>query len=317
MTCYSPLHGFESQDGSFTFRRTDFPMTVPCGKCVGCLDVRSRDWATRCVHEAQFFQRSCFITLTYDDLRLPAGYSLVQGLVYEHFQLFLKRLRISFNGFQAVPGGKRPIRFFVAGEYGTSNARPHWHACLFNFDFDDKFLYKRTASGALIYRSSVLEDLWPFGFSSIGDVTFQSAAYIARYINAKVTGKDSEKFYQVFDLETGEIFDRRPEFNKSSLKPGLGAYWFDRYSSDVFPHDYVVLAGRKSKPPRYYDKLYARATAVSDHVGDRLFEYSALDDVKDRREDLALNSLDDNTTDRLRVREQVALAKLSFFKRQL
>ena len=91
--------------------------------------------------------------------------------------------------------------------------------------------HNKEASGATLYRSDTLESLWTYGFSSIGDVTFESAAYVARYVMKKVTGDAAESHYTVVDPETGEITVRTPEFNKMSLRPGIGAGWFDKYSS--------------------------------------------------------------------------------------
>lgn len=121
-----------------------------------------------------------------------------------------------------------------------------------------------------------------------------------------------------FDPLTGEIFERRPEFTKMSLKPGISNHWFQKFSTDVFPNDYVVVRGRKCRPPRYYDNLFAKATVDSyyNSLGE-LVEWSHLDMVKEARRDVALLHLDDNTEDRLRVKEQVLLAKLSLLKRKL
>lgn len=42
-----------------------------------------------------------------------------------------------------------------------------------------------------------------------------------------------------------------------SRRPGIGSAWLDRYKSDVYPHDYVVIRdGIKVKPPKYFDKLF-------------------------------------------------------------
>ncbi|WP_217268498.1 rolling circle replication-associated protein, partial [Lactobacillus helveticus] len=73
-------------------------------------------------------------------------------------------------------------RFYMAGEYGESFDRPHFHACLFGLDFSDKKFYKTTKTGSILYTSKILEELWPFGYSTVGDVSFESAAYVARYI---------------------------------------------------------------------------------------------------------------------------------------
>ena len=120
---------------------------VPCGQCIGCRLERSRQWAMRCCHEASLYDLNCFITLTYDPEHLPPDGSLV----LDHFQRFMKRLRKRFGS---------GIRFFHCGEYGEKFARPHYHACLFNFDFPDKVLYT-IRDEIRLYRSAILEELWP------------------------------------------------------------------------------------------------------------------------------------------------------------
>ena len=193
----------------------------------------------------------------------------------------------------------------MAGEYGENFGRPHFHACIFGYDFNDKKLWKRTPSGSLIYRSEHLETLWPFGYSSIGDVNFESAAYVARYIMKKITGKNAEEHYTEIDPVTGEITDRKPEFNKMSLKPGIGAEWINRYKSDVYPHDYVIIRGKKVKPPKFYDKKYAKENP---------YEW---DEILYKREISAKLRHEDNTLERLAVKEQVTKAKLQKLKRNL
>jgi len=245
------------------------------------------------MHEAQMHEQNSFITLTYDNAHLPSD----RSLHYRDFQLFIKRLRKRFTG--------RRIRFYMAGEYGEKLGRPHWHACIFGLSFDDKKLWRRSPSGANLYRSQDLELLWPFGHSSIGDVTFESAAYVARYIMKKVTGKNAEEHYTEIDPESGEITKRKPEFTKMSLKPGIGYEWYKKYTSDVYPHDYVVVRGKKVKPPKYYDKNYKIENP---------FEF---DELLYFREKSAKLNYEDNTPERLLVKEQVTQAKLQKLKRNL
>ncbi len=298
MPCYHPLSAFQCADGSIVFyesKRHDTvkSLSLPCGQCVGCRLERSRQWAIRCMHEAQMHTQNCFITLTYDDAHLPSD----RSLHYRDFQLFIKRLRKRYPG--------RRIRYYMAGEYGENFGRPHWHACIFGLDFDDKKLWKRTAANSLLYRSKNLELLWPFGYSSIGDVTFESAAYVARYIMKKVTGKNAAKHYEEIDLDTGVITNRTPEFTKMSLKPGIGYEWYKQYTSDVYPHDYVVVRGKKVKPPKYYDKKYKI---------DNPYEFDELLYIREKNAKL---HFEDNTLERLAVKEQVAKAKLQKLKRNL
>lgn len=312
MPCYNPLKAWRCQDGSIVFREKRNvveSLTLPCSQCVGCRLERSRQWAIRCTHEAKLWERNCFITLTYSDLHVPEDHSLH----YEHFQKFMKRFRKAHKGHRPGADGTYPIRFYMCGEYGETRGRPHFHACIFNFDFQDKKLWEKTDSGSLIFRSKQLEELWPFGFSSIGDVNFSSAAYVARYIMKKVTGNAADEHYAWTDWSTGEIYSRRPEFTKMSLKPGIGSGWFDKFKDDVYKfnadgdcvHDAVVINGRRVKPPRYYDRKFKDEYPV---------EFDAI--AADRMEK-ALKVLDDNTPERLRVKEQVTLAKLSRLKRKL
>jgi hypothetical protein len=193
----------------------------------------------------------------------------------------------------------------MAGEYGENFGRPHWHACIFGHDFHDKKLWKRTSAGSMLYRSQDLELLWPFGYSSIGDVNFESAAYVARYIMKKVTGKNAQEHYSETNPETGEITTRKPEFTKMSLKPGIGYDWYKQYTSDVYPHDYVVVRGKKVKPPKYYDKNYKIQ-----------YPYE-FDELLYTRQQSAKLRYADNTPERLAVKEQVTMAKLQKLKRNL
>lgn len=294
MACYSPISAFQTTEGQIVFSERGSiarALKLPCQQCVGCRLERSRQWATRCLLESQMHSHNCFITLTYSPEHLPQDCSLD----YSHFQLFMKRLRKHFTGVR--------IRFYMCGEYGENYGRPHYHACLFGLDFSDKSFWKLSPSGEKLYRSAVLESLWPYGFSSVGDVTFQSAAYVARYIMKKITGQPAIAHYAVVDPDTGEYFQRTPEFNKMSLKPGIGALWFEKYSSDVYPHDFIVINGKKIRPPKYFDKLLA---------DDNPFTF---DDIQYSRELNADKHLDDNTESRLAVKQAVTNARLSKLKR--
>lgn len=243
MSCNSPVRVWRSKDGrssetgkwSVTFRRSegyeDKALLVPCGKCAGCLLDRARSWSVRCVLEASMYSHNCFITLTYAPEYLPPHASLVK----EHFTLFMKRLRKKFGD---------GIRFFQCGEYGDLHGRPHYHACLFNFDFPDKEFFFKSENGALLYRSKSLEKLWPYGLSTIGAVTAATAAYVAGYVLKKVEAK----------IDYG---NRLPEYINMSRKPGIGRTWFEKYAADVYPFDRVVLNENVDvRPPRYFDDLF-------------------------------------------------------------
>ncbi|AXH77429.1 MAG: replication initiator protein [Microviridae sp.] len=290
MACFNPLVAYRAKmpnavTGKFSMvfnsrdaACPDDPLKLPCGQCIGCRLERSRQWAIRCVHEASLYERNCFITLTFAPEFLPKSGSLSK----RDFQLFMKRLRKRFGA---------GARYFMCGEYGELNRRPHYHACLFNFDFPDRELWS-VRGDVRLYVSRSLSELWPFGFSTIGDVTFDSAAYVARYITKKITGDMASSHYERVDPVSGEVNDLLPEFTTMSRRPGIGRGWFDRFRSDVFPHDRVVLDGRELRPPKYYDRIFD-----VDFPG-------VMEDVKEARVKGMKAAAKDFTFERLRTREQ-------------
>lgn len=201
---------------------------LACGQCIGCRLERSRQWAVRCMHESQLHDFNVFVTLTYSDEHLPEHCSLH----YPDFQFFMRKLRLT---------GRR-VRFFMGGEYGEETGRPHYHAILFGCHFPDMFYWRKSETGFSVYRSAELESLWTLGNSEIGTVTFESAAYCAKYCVKKMTGA----------LAAGYGL-RVPEFGRMSLKPGIGSVWFDRFGkSDVLADGKVVVNGVKCGAPKYY-----------------------------------------------------------------
>lgn len=293
MPCYHPIIGYRSRSLSSNGKRpivfkphegfVDMPVQLPCGQCIGCRLERSRQWAVRCVHEASLHEDNCFITLTYDDEHCP------ESLDKSEFQKFMKRLRKRI--------GRESVRYYHCGEYGDRLQRPHYHACLFGYNFPDRKVWS-IRSGVRLYRSELLESLWSFGFSTIGDVTFESSAYVARYIMKKQTGDAGKEFYG----------DRLPPYTTMSRRPGLGAGWLDKYSSDVFPSDFIVVRnGLKCRPPRYYDNIF-------DNVSPDEFA-----EVKKKRlqtaKDLRFHS--DNSPSRLSVREAVKESKVKELRRSI
>lgn len=294
MPCYHPITGYRTENGSVVFNQlarhgSTEPITVKCGQCIGCKLEQSRTWAMRCVHEASLYKRNCFVTLTFNDENLPYRNRL-EG---EHFVKFMKRLRK-----HAEP---QPVRFYMGGEYGTLNDRPHFHAILFNWDWEDKVRFKETPSGETIYTSATLEKLWPWGYCSTAEMTFESAAYIARYCLQKRNGDEAEWHYKRFD-ELGE-YQLTPEFNQMSRKPGLGADWYKFYKSDVHTNDYVIINGKETNVPKFYDKILKRT------------DPEMMREFKEAREWNGYKQRLDNTPERLAVKEKVTLAKLDQLKR--
>ena len=259
---------------------------------------RSKEWAVRCMHEASLHQNNAFITLTYNDQHIPTD----GGLRKEDFQKFMKRLRSRI--YYELPGHK--IKYYMCGEYGTSPdgglGRPHFHAIIFGFDFGDKKLWEEKGKNRY-YRSSLLESLWTYGYSNITDVNYRTAAYVARYVMKKITGDLAESHYQKVDPETGELYRVAPEYNSMSLNPAIAYEWYQRFSADVFPHDYVIVDGRKVKTPSYYLKQLEKQNPEQ------------FDRVKKRRKEYAIQNRQDDAT--LQRREICARSNLNRTRRPL
>lgn len=299
MACFHPLRAWRTRTGEIHFGKNTpgEPLQLPCGKCVGCRLDRSKMWAVRCVHEAQLHQANSFITLTYSDEHLPRRPTT---LIPEHLRDFFKRLR------HYTP----PIRYYACGEYGDKNWRPHYHALIFGFDFPDRELWSERGD-IKVYRSGLLERVWKKGFCTVGELTPESAAYTARYTMKKVGGDQAPYYYSELDPYSGELVPIQPEFSRMSLKPGIGAEWFAKYHSDVFPDDFVVLKGKRYRVPDYYDELFEREMVGPPHPAK-----GRVSAIKDRRKARGEAS-PHNTPERLAVREKVTKAKISKLVREI
>ncbi len=250
---------------------------------------------------------NCFITLTYSESSLPPD----ESLNVKHWQKFMKRLRHEFK--------QKKIRFLHCGEYGntcpkhdTLNCpqcgklqRPHYHALLFGIDFHDKIPWT-LRNGHQTYRSMTLNKLWPQGFHEIGNITFESAAYVAGYAVKKIAGDNAHAHYEKIDAMTGEVYTVRPEYitmsrggkaaDGTNLK-GIGYSWYLKYKHDLFPEDECVIDGRIMKPPRYYAKMYEQENPE---------EYKRI--IQARKRFFGKHK-QDNTWQRLADREKVTHAK--------
>lgn len=289
MACYHPLNAYYTPDGRVVFSAakndTTHKIHLPCGQCVGCRLERSRQWAVRIMHEASLWDDNSFVTLTYNDTTIPPNGSLV----YKHIQLFLKKLRKQT---------KKQIRFFCAGEYGAITKRPHYHICIFNENFrNDRYEWKKS-NGHQLWRSNDLERIWQHGNAYIGELTFESAAYVARYICEKITGKRAQMHYGSIDITTGELITKSPEFAHMSLKPGIAANWLRLYWPDV-ANGKVITRGRESVAPKYYRKYFR--------------QHDKRHDITDNLKELIHD--EDQTEERLKTREEVTLKNLAKMKR--
>lgn len=212
---------------------------LPCGQCMECRIKKAREWSIRLLHEKQLHEKSCFLTLTYNDENLPKD----KGLHVDHVQKFLKDYRHELDRKQ---GGKK-IRFFCAGEYGSKSFRPHYHLIIFGDDFTKDRLLYGVSHGHKYYISDTLKRLWPYGYHIIGSVTNDSVMYVARYVTKKITGSISAFYYDGI----------KPEFSTMSRRPGIAHDWLMKHSQDIYNYDKCYFKGLELRPPAYYDRLFS------------------------------------------------------------
>lgn len=286
MSCYHPLKGFiigKTKNGKDLYKITGYsadhleldfngnwqviPISyvgrnckkvvrestpIPCGKCLGCRLEYSKQWATRCMLELPYHEHSYFLTLTYDNDHLPFNeYVNDDGEILEHMTLrksdlqkFFKRLRINYER----SGHDNHLKTYSCGEYGDKFGRPHYHCIVFGLSIDDLELDFVSPLGHKYYKSDFINKCWPFGFVAIGEVTFETCAYTARYIMKKQKGEGA-KIYEELNFE--------PEFTTMSLKPAIGYDYFIDNWETIYDTDEVFISTKDGskhfKPPRYFD----------------------------------------------------------------
>ena len=268
MSCYHPLNGLvigTNSNGKKNIRvvNSEFKnrfselsyIDIPCGKCIGCRLDYSRQWADRCMLEAQYHEKNCFITLTYDNDNLPPAKEFIDNttgeirksnihpLVKKDFQDFMKRLRDRV-------GYDTPIRYYACGEYGSESFRPHYHAIIFGYNFDnDRVFYKKNFRGDIYYKSDFLDSVWNNGITMVADLEWDCCAYVARYVAKKLGNKLD---YAKYDIPK--------EFVVMSRRPGIARQFYDDNKETLIKDKRIYLSTDKGSKrihtPRYYEKLF-------------------------------------------------------------
>lgn len=251
---------------------------------------RRRQWAARGVHELQMSldtaysqfptPSACFITLTYSDDNLPENGNLRK----EDWQNFAKRLRNQWGSF----------RFIMCGEYGeTRTERCHFHAIIYGQTFPDAIHSDTTPNGQKLFISPSLDKIWGKGLHAIGSVSFDSISYCCGYINKKARHEHKRRHYQRLNKKTGELYDQVPEFGLQSRNKGIGNSWIEKFHTDVYPSDEIIMGGYKQQPPAYYDRWYEKAFPEK------------WEPIKEKRALKAIEWAKTMTPERLKTREKI------------
>lgn len=200
-------------------------ISLPCGKCFGCMKSRSLDITVRAVAESRMHDFSSFVTLTVSDDKLLHVFP--HGLEHRPFQLFAKKLRKKIGKFS----------FLMCGEYGARTMRPHYHCVIFGHRFDDGFFDK---GSSLWIPSRVLHDAWSNGHVQVDEVNTNRMAYVAGYTCKDFALGRTKDFYKSHGLGLPYV--------RWSRRPALGLRWFNAYKSDLLDDDYnfeFIIDGKK------------------------------------------------------------------------
>lgn len=267
------------------------PVEVACGHCLGCRLDHASMWQTRIMMEQKNWESCYHITLTYNNPHLPIKYGLTQ-LKKDELQKFFKKLRYYFEGYEGWINPKtgeyeKPIRYYASGEYGNEGERakiggnPHYHIAMFNLKLNDLKLYKLNKHGDPIYKSKTLQTIWGKGFCTVEELNFETAGYVARYVQKKAGIKPQKREYTgkiikewKIDERNGKPFEhyrkeqktkkdlQEPEFQTMSRAVGIGyKYWCD-HKDKIKRNNGILIKVKetvKIKPiPRYFKKQWEK-----------------------------------------------------------
>lgn len=173
----------------------------PCGQCQNCRIRRAYHKTVRAVFEAQMWEKTVGVTLTYDDDNVPKG----NELKVEHHQRFIKRLRSIVHYYS-----KSKIKFLMCGEYGKNTMRPHYHYMIFGLGIENENIFRK---------------VWKKGYIYVGSGGKSCASYIAGYIHKGLT------------KGSAELNGRKQEFVlQSNSDGGLGANFVKNYATQYAKH---------------------------------------------------------------------------------
>ena len=176
-----------------------------CGQCLPCRINRRRLWTHRILLESYSHEFNSFITLTYDEENCPRTESGLLTLEPKDVQDWLKKLRKRVE--------PRKVRYYLTGEYGEQTFRPHYHLALFNYP---PCIHGRPQvvkdEGCPCNNCQIIAETWNKGFTYNGELSKDSASYIAQYVTKSLTKFDDPS-----------LQGRYPEFARMSNRPGIGA----------------------------------------------------------------------------------------------
>lgn len=299
---------------------------IPCGKCLGCRLDYSRAWADRMMLELETEKKGIFVTLTYNDEHIPVyehdGQPVCYTLNKADCQLFMKNLRRCYDGHD----GRDPIkiRFFAAGEYGpTGTHRPHMHLIVFGLGLEDfplKVFRGYNELHQAFYQVPELEYCWSEfegkgrnrkrvsskGFVTVSDVSWNTCAYVARYVVKKALPTDEG--FSPPDLGA------QPEFTLQSRRPGIGAKYLEEHP-DCLDYQKIPVSTPNGSRIVPVPKYFLRICDLSDVEKCAILEQRKCGAIDSMLSELSRTSL--SYMDQLKVNEERKKRSIKALRRNL
>ena len=101
--------------------------------------------------------------------------------------------------------------------------------------------------GYAYYHSDLIKEIWPYGNNLVADCSWETCAYVARYVVKKY--KKENDIYHETNIQ--------PEFVAMSRRPGIGLEWLNRNNVcyATFLNNYISTnnGSRKITSNRYFD----------------------------------------------------------------
>lgn len=206
-------------------------VVVPCGHCPECLARSKNDWAFRVAYDVSKSYGAYFVTLTYQDKYLPEN-----GVSKSDAKFFLKKLSASCD-----------CSYYLCAEYGSLNARPHYHLIVWTKDKD-----------AFERLPELCVSCWTktSGFRGNSDNVESIGIVDVLPCNSARIGYCCKYSMKQFGVEYGE-------FNKPFrlVSKSIGADFADSYSEQIRRANqwFIDNNGYRIPLPRYLvDKIYSK-----------------------------------------------------------
>ncbi len=217
-------------------------------------------WSLRLLYELKNWDCASFVTLTYDDEHLKSD-----SLIKKDFTDFMKRLR------RDLPEGRK-IRYYMCGEYGDKNFRPHFHSIIYgldNYNQFDRDLIKENWGKCEDFMFEPINNYRKH--SAIEPVCRESIQYVCGYVQKKLKGVDAQKLYD----ENGLV---RP-YNTCSN--GIGLNFCMENAERLIKNGFTFYNGHKIAIPRYFrDKLGIKQVDILENSSYDEKQSQIVDDIE-------------------------------------